>query len=56
MGSVFTGYDFNNKWSIRLEPIFRYSLTPIEDAPIQQYNYSLGGQLGIIYNFNKKSE
>jgi hypothetical protein len=38
---------------MRLEPIFRYSLTPLADAPIKQYNYSIGGQLGIIYNFKK---
>lgn len=40
-------YNLNQKFNVRIEPIFRYSLQPIVDAPIEQHQYSIGGQFGI---------
>jgi opacity protein-like surface antigen len=40
-------YPLTEKLNLRFEPILRYSLTPLADAPILQYNYSLGGQFSV---------
>jgi len=50
MGGIMAGYNLNEKWSLRIEPLFRYSLTPIANAPIEQFNYSIGGQIGLVMN------
>jgi len=47
-------YQLNDAWDLKFEPIFRYSLKPIVDAPIKQYNYTLGGQISMIYNFKNQ--
>jgi hypothetical protein len=47
VGSVGLGYHISEKLNLRLEPLFRYSLTPLTDAPIDQYNYSIGCQIGM---------
>lgn len=47
IGGVGLGYHLNEKWDVRMEPVFRYSLTPLADAPIHQYNYSIGCQFGV---------
>jgi len=51
--SIYMVYQLNDAWDLKFEPIFRYSLKPIVDAPIKQYNYTLGGQISMIYNFKK---
>ena len=35
---------------IRIEPIFRYSFTPLIDIPLKEYLYSVGGNLTLFYN------
>lgn len=47
IGGVGAGYHINKKLSLRLEPLFRYSLIPLAEAPIEQYNYSIGCQVGV---------
>lgn len=44
------GYNFNEKLNLRVEPLFRYSLTPIAEAPLKQHNYSLGAQIALVMN------
>ncbi len=47
------GYNFNERWNVRVEPLFRYSLNPITDDNailIKQYNHSIGLQTGLIMN------
>lgn len=51
--SIYMVYQLNDAWDLKFEPIFRYSLKSIFDAPIKQYNYTLGGQISMIYNFKK---
>lgn len=46
-GGFGIGYHISEKLNLRLEPLFRYSLTPLEDTPLKQYNYSIGCQAGI---------
>lgn len=40
-------------FSVRLEPTFRYSITPIMNAPIRQRPYSAGINTSIFYTFGK---
>lgn len=47
IGGVGAGYNITEKFNLRLEPLFRYSLTPLEEAPIDQHNYSVGTQLSL---------
>lgn len=47
IGGLGFGYNLNEKWDVRMEPIFRYSLTPLAEAPIDQFNYSIGCQFGV---------
>lgn len=47
IGGLGLGYNLNEKWDIRMEPVIRYSLTPLAEAPIDQYNYSIGCQFGV---------
>ncbi len=49
LGGFGVGYHFNNKLSLRFEPLFRYSLTPLLDGPIERHNYSIGGQFGLNF-------
>ena len=46
-------YIINNRLNFKLEPIFRRSITPIVDAPIKQYQYSIGANFGLYYKLNK---
>ncbi|MCF8372654.1 MAG: porin family protein [Bacteroidales bacterium] len=46
-------YNINQKFNVRFEPIFRYSLQPILDAKIEQHQYSIGGQFGIYMNIEE---
>ena len=46
-------YIINNRLDFKLEPIFRRSITPIVDAPIKQYQYSIGANFGLYYKLNK---
>jgi nitrogen regulatory protein PII len=41
-------YDLGNRFTLRFEPLFRYSLQPLADAPIKWFNYSIGGQFGVL--------
>jgi len=45
-------YSINNRLNFRLEPIFRYAITPIADAPIKEYHYSVGANFGLYYSIN----
>ena len=47
LGGLGIGYHISEKLNVRLEPLFRYSLTPLAEAPINQYNYSIGCQIGM---------
>jgi hypothetical protein len=49
IGGFGVGTSLHERWEIRLEPIFRYSITPVADAPIDQHNYSIGGQFGVYF-------
>lgn len=48
LAGVGVGYHVNEKLNVRAEPLFRYSLTPLADTPIKQYNYSIGCQIGLF--------
>ncbi len=47
IGGVGVGYHLSERFNIRAEPLYRYSITPLADAPIEQRNYSIGCQFGI---------
>ena len=47
VGGVGLGYHISEKLNLRVEPLFRYSLAPLAEAPIDQYNYSIGCQIGM---------
>ena len=44
-------YDINRHFKLRLEPIFRRSLSPLSDSDIKTYLYSGGLNLGVYYKF-----
>jgi len=49
LGGIGIGYNINEKLNLRLEPLFRYSLVPLKDTPINEFNqfyHSFGGQIG----------
>jgi len=48
-GSMGLGYNFGERINLRVEPIFRSSVTPIVNAPIKGYLYSLGLNVGVYY-------
>jgi hypothetical protein len=41
-------YDLSKKFNLRFEPLFRYSLRPVAEGPVEQFNYSIGGQFGFL--------
>ena len=41
-------------FSLRIEPTFRYSITPIMDAPIKQRPYSAGLNTSVFFSFGTK--
>jgi opacity protein-like surface antigen len=43
-------YSVSNKLDIKVEPIYRRSITSIINAPIKEYLYSTGLNFGIYYN------
>lgn len=43
-------YAFSDKLHLKIEPIFRHSITSIIDAPIKGYLYSVGMNSGIYYS------
>lgn len=43
-------------FSLRIEPTFRYSITPIMDAPIKQRPYSAGLNTSVFYSFGTKKK
>jgi opacity protein-like surface antigen len=45
-------YSINKRLNIRLEPIYRQSVIPLVDAPVKQYQYSLGANTGVFYKLN----
>ena len=50
IGGLGLEYQGSERISLRLEPAFRYSLTPLNaDAPIRVYPWSVGCQLGGYY-------
>lgn len=44
-------YDINRYFKLRLEPIFRRSLSPLSDSDIKTYLYSGGLNFGVYYKF-----
>jgi len=42
-------YLITKKLNLRFEPIFRYSLTPLDNFKIKRYQYSIGANFGIYY-------
>lgn len=46
IGGIGYGYNLSERFNLRIEPLFRYTLTPLANAPVQQNNYSMGCQLG----------
>lgn len=42
-------YNISNKLNCRFEPIYRQSIISIVDAPIKQYQYSIGANFGLFY-------
>jgi len=46
-------YSITKKLNLRFEPIFRYSLTPLDDFEIKRYQYSVGANFGLYYKLNK---
>ncbi len=38
------------KLQFRVEPVFRYSITPVIDAPLKENFYSIGANFTIFYN------
>ncbi|NEN25549.1 PorT family protein [Cryomorpha ignava] len=51
IGGVGVGYHINPRFNIRVEPLFRYSLTALAETPIDQNIYSIGCQMGLIMRF-----
>jgi hypothetical protein len=49
-----TGIDYyiTEKLNLRFEPIFRYSLTPLNNETIKDYQYSIGANFGLYYKLN----
>lgn len=43
------GYDLTKKLYLKTEPTYRHSITPIIDAPIKGYLYSVGLNTGLYY-------
>lgn len=44
-------YSFSKRFTFRLEPVFRHSVTSIVDAPLKQYPYSIGTTIAVYYRF-----
>ena len=42
-------YFFSKKFNLRIEPIFRYSLTPLNNSELKRYQYSIGANFGLYY-------
>jgi opacity protein-like surface antigen len=53
LAGVGINYNLTDRYSLKLEPVFKHSLNPIinKDAPIKSYLYSLGLNIGIAYYF-----
>ena len=50
IGGIGLDLDITDHLELRAGPVFRYSLLPLfPDVSINQYNYSLGGSLGLFY-------
>lgn len=47
------GVDFplTNTWDLRMEPIYRRSITSITKAPLKKYFYSFGLNIGLFHKF-----
>lgn len=51
MVGVGMDYAIANRLHLRVEPIFRHSVTNTLDAPISRYPYSLGANTALFYEF-----
>lgn len=51
MISIGMNYSIAERISIRIEPIFRHSITPIADTPIKEYPWSAGVNTGVYFSF-----
>lgn len=50
MLSIGCDLKIGNKSTLRIEPIYRKSLLPLEDTPIKGYYYNCGINLGYLYS------
>ena len=44
-------YPITKKWDLKIEPIFRRSITPIANTPVKKYLYSIGINIGLSTSF-----
>jgi hypothetical protein len=44
-------YDFSDRCILKLEPVFKHSITPLANTPLKNYLYSMGINIGIAYTF-----
>jgi len=49
LGGLGLDYELTDRINLRLEPIYRRSITSIIDAPIKAYLYSIGVNMGVYY-------
>ncbi len=49
IGGFGINYNLTNRFNFRLEPVYRRSLTSIIKAPVKDYLYSAGLNVGIFY-------
>jgi hypothetical protein len=48
-GGIGMSYFITSRLHTRIEPVFRYSITPIKNLPIKEHLYSAGVNAGIYY-------
>jgi hypothetical protein len=44
-------YQLSDKYIFKLEPVFKHGITSIVNAPVKNYLYSVGVNVGIAYTF-----
>ena len=48
-------YHLNNTWTIAAQPIFRYQLNPLIDAPVKKHLFAAGLEIGLRMNIPESS-
>lgn len=44
-------YDLSDKYTLKIEPVFKHAITPVINAPVKTYLYSAGINFGVAYTF-----